>query len=57
MEQVEVRVYRIMDSDGKWIVRVHGISSGFKVHANDSDNLSIEFKFDSTRFEPIIVKG
>jgi len=57
MEKVEVRIYRIMGDDGKWTVRVKGISSGFKVHGGYPDDMSIEFKFDASRFEPIIIKG
>ena len=39
--------------NGKWTVRVKGVTSGFVVHT-ESDNSTIEFQFDAERFEPII---
>ena len=39
--------------NGKWIIRIKGVTSGFVVHT-ESDNSTIEFQFDAARFEPII---
>lgn len=39
---------------GKWIVTVHGITSGAEIKFQDEDSGSISFGFDAARFEPIV---
>lgn len=40
-------------AQGKWIIGIRGVTSGFVVHT-ESDNSTIEFQFDAERFDPII---
>lgn len=40
-----------------WVIRVHGVTSGFIVHGGDGDNMSIEFKYDAARFTPQLKRG
>lgn len=57
IELLDVEIYRVFcKEENKWIVRVKGISSGFIVHGGYPDDMSIEFRFDANRFEPIIKK-
>ena len=39
--------------DGKWIISIKGVTSGFVVHTSEDDS-TIEFEFDADRFEPFI---
>lgn len=48
----EVRIRKFKE-DGKWVIRVSGVTSGFTVHT-ETDDSSIEFRFDASRFEPVI---
>jgi len=41
-------------SDGKWVIRVKGVTSGAVIHGGDGDNMEIEFKLDASRFHPVI---
>jgi len=49
---VDVKISKRKEK-GKWIIRVHGVTSGFTVHTSE-DNSVIEFGFDAERFEPFI---
>jgi len=54
MEHKEVEVSKHKNNrTGKWEIRVSGITSGFVVHT-ESDNSSIVFQFDASRFNPIV---
>lgn len=53
-EFVDVRISKSKEK-GKWIIRVHGVTSGFTVYTSEDDS-TIEFGFDAERFEPFIVK-
>ena len=46
----------IRKEDGKYVVRIQGVTSGFVVHGGDGDNMTIEFKFDASRFSPYFTK-
>jgi len=54
IELVDIKISKNKEQ-GKWIVRVHGVTSGFTVHTSDDDS-TIEFAFDASRFEPFIIK-
>lgn len=41
-------------SEGKWVIRVSGVTSGAIIHGGDGDNMTIEFKLDPTRFHPVV---
>ena len=49
---VNVRISRSKQK-GKWIIRIHGVTSGFVVHT-ESDDSTIEFSYDASRFDPRI---
>ena len=38
-----------------WVISVDGITSGAVLHAHDADSMSLEFKYDAGRYEPLIV--
>ena len=52
-----VKITKTKTIDGKWLVRLSGVSSGCEVHFGDGDDGSIVFYFDANRFEPTIVRG
>ena len=52
MEYPKVKITKHKEN-GKWIIRIRGITSGFTVYT-ELDNSTLEFKFDANRFEPII---
>jgi hypothetical protein len=37
----------------KWVISIHGVTSGFIVHTTEEDS-TIEFRFDANRFNPHI---
>lgn len=47
-------IVRKSKRNGKWIIRIEGVTSGFIVHTSE-DNSSIEFGFDAERFEPFAI--
>lgn len=51
----EIRIEKYL-SQGKWIIRIFGVTSGVKIHGGDGDDMNIEFKLDADRFEPVIIK-
>jgi len=53
MENPEISLEKRLE-DGKWRVRIKGITSGFVVHLNDCDEGVIDLFFDATRFNPIL---
>ena len=53
MKRPEVTIAKYK-KDGKWIISVRGISSGFTVTPMDVDNILIQCQFDATRFNPTI---
>lgn len=52
MEYPKIKISKYKEKD-KWVIRIKGITSGFIVHT-ESDNSTLEFKFDASRFDPII---
>jgi hypothetical protein len=50
--EITIRKYK---ENGLWVIKISGVTSGFIVHTNDDDSI-IEFHFDASRFEPIIIK-
>jgi len=52
---IDVEVNKIKEN-GKWVIRIKGVTSGFIVHTSEDDSI-IEFGFDASRFEPFIQVG
>jgi hypothetical protein len=40
--------------NGKWVIVVNGVTSGMVVHGGDGDTMSVSFKYDASRFNPVI---
>ena len=58
LQRIEIRIQKRLDRrTGKHIIRVDGITSGFIVHGGDGNNMAIEFRYDASRFTPVIVEG
>jgi hypothetical protein len=49
----EVRVY-VHEKDGKYEIRVTGVTSGARVNFGDGDSGSIVFDLDASRFYPVV---
>ena len=55
MTSVEIEV-TIRKVDGKWEIRVSGVSSGCEVNFGDGDNGNVKWFLDASRFKPVLIR-